>query len=64
MLSTLNMRAKELSLSVKPAIIRLNNPNKPIGEIAKTLGVAKSTVCTGELRNTKRLGRSRKITGG
>ena len=42
LLSTLNMRSKELSLSVKQAIIRLKNLNKPIREIAKTLGVAKS----------------------
>ena len=38
------MRSKELSLSVKQAIIRLKNQNKPIREIAKTLDVAKSTV--------------------
>ena len=44
LLSTLNMRSKELSLSLKQAIIRLKNLNKPISEIAKTLGVAKSTV--------------------
>ena len=44
LLSTLNMRSKVLSLSVKQAIIRLKNQNKPIREIAKTLGVAKSTV--------------------
>ena len=44
LLSTLNMRSKELSLSVKQAIIRLKNQNKPIREIAKTLDVAKSTV--------------------
>ena len=61
LLSTLNMRSKELSLSVKQAIIRLNNQNKPIRGIAKTLVVAKSTVWnilkkkerTGELSNTK-----------
>ena len=40
LLSTLNMRSKELSLSVKQAIVRLKNQRK----IAKTLGVAKSTV--------------------
>ena len=70
LLSTLNMRSKELSLSVKQAIIRLKNLNKPIREIAKTLGVAKSTVWnilkkkerTGELSNTKRPGRPRKTT--
>ena len=44
LLLTLNMRSKKLSLSVKQAIIRLKNRNKPIREIAKTLGVAKSTV--------------------
>ena len=38
LLSTPNMRSKELSLSVKQAIIRLKNQNKPIREIAKTLG--------------------------
>ena len=67
LLSTLNMRSKELSLSVKQAIIRLKNQNKPIREIAKTLGVAKSTVWnilkkkehTGELSNTKK---TQKIT--
>ena len=69
LLSTLNMRSKELSLSVKQAIIRQKNLNKPIREIAKTLGVAKSTVwnilkkkeCK-ELSNTKRPGRPRKTT--
>ena len=58
LLSTLNMRSKKLSLSVKQAIIRL------IREIPKTLGVAKSIVWnilkkkehTGELSNTKRPG--------
>ncbi len=61
MLSTVKMRSKELSLSVKQAIIR---------ETAKTLGVAKTTVWnilkkkerTGELSNTKRPGRPRKTT--
>ncbi len=55
-LSTVKMRSKELSLSVKQAIIR---------ETAKTLGVAKTIVWnfpkkkerTGELSNTKRPGR-------
>ncbi len=64
------MRSKELSLSVKQAIIRLKKQNKPIREIAKTLGVAKTTVWnilkkkerTGELSNTKRPGRPRKTT--
>ena len=47
LLSTLNMRSKELSPSVKQAIIRLKKQNKPIREIAKTLGVAKSkNTCT------------------
>ena len=63
------MRSKELSLSVKQAIIRLKNQNKPIREIAKILGVAKSTVWNilkkkehQELRNTKRPGRPWKTT--
>ena len=66
MLSTLNMRSKELSLSVKQAIIRLKNLNKPIREIEKTLCMATSTVWnilkkkerTGELSNTKRPGKT------
>ena len=70
LLSTLNMRSKEQSLSVKQAIIRLKNQNKPIREMAKTLGVAKSTVWnilkkkerTGELSNTRRPRRPRKTT--
>ncbi len=43
LLSTVKMRSKELSLSAKQAIIRLKKQNKPIREIAKTLGVAKTT---------------------
>ncbi len=70
LLSTIKMRSKELSLSVKQAIIRLKKQNKPIREIAKTLGVAKTTVWnilkkkerTGALSNTKRPGRPRKTT--
>ncbi len=66
LLSTVKMRSKELSLSVKQAIIRLKKQNKPIREIAKTLGVAKTTVWnilkkkerTGELSNTKRPGKT------
>ena len=42
LLSTLNMRPKELS--VKQAIIRLKKQNKPIREIEEKLGVTKSTV--------------------
>ncbi|XP_062336715.1 intraflagellar transport protein 57 homolog [Osmerus eperlanus] len=65
-----SMKSKELSPSVKQAIVGLKNQNKPIREIAKTLGVAKSTVGyilkkierTGELSNTKRPGRPRKTT--
>ena len=66
--SPLNMRSKELSLSVKQTIIRLTNQNKPIREIVKTLGVAKSTVWNipkkkeRKLSNTKRPGRPRKTT--
>uniref|UniRef100_A0A8C5P8K5 Transposase n=1 Tax=Leptobrachium leishanense TaxID=445787 RepID=A0A8C5P8K5_9ANUR len=70
LLSTLKMRSKELSLSVKQAIIRLKKQNKPIREIARTLGVAKTTVWntlkkkerTGELSNTNRPGRPGKTT--
>uniref|UniRef100_A0A0E9XWE2 Transposase Tc1-like domain-containing protein n=1 Tax=Anguilla anguilla TaxID=7936 RepID=A0A0E9XWE2_ANGAN len=70
LLLTLNMKSKELSLSVKQAIIRLKKNKEPIRDIAKTLGVAKSTIWyifkkkerTGELRNTKRPGRPRKTT--
>uniref|UniRef100_A0A8C5Q4E8 Transposase n=1 Tax=Leptobrachium leishanense TaxID=445787 RepID=A0A8C5Q4E8_9ANUR len=70
LLSTLKMRSKELSLSVKQAISRLKKQNKPIREIARTLGVAKTTVWnilkkkerTGELKNTKRPRRPRKTT--
>ncbi len=46
LMSTVKMRSKELSLSVKQAIIRLKNKKKPIREIAKTLGVAKTTFGT------------------
>ncbi len=70
LLSTVKMRSKELSLSVKQAIIRLKKTKQTIREIAKTLGVAKTTVWsilkkkerTGELSNTKRPGRPRKTT--
>jgi hypothetical protein len=56
------MKSKELSLPVKQAMIRLKNQNKPIKEIAKTLGVAKLTIWyilkkkerTVALRNTKK----------
>ena len=55
------MKSKEPSPSVKQAIVRLKHQNKPIREIAETLGAAKSTVwyilktkeCAGELSNTK-----------
>ena len=61
-------KSKELSLPVKQAIIRLKNLNKPNREMAKTLGLAKSTICsilkmkelTDELRNTKKPGRPQK----
>ena len=62
LLSTLKIRSKELSLSVKQAIIRLKNQNKPNREIAKTFkstvwNILKKKECTGELSNTKRPGR-------
>ncbi|XP_034045855.1 myb-like protein X [Thalassophryne amazonica] len=60
------MKSKELSLPMKQDIIRLKNENKPIREIAKTLGVAKSTIWyilkkerNGQLRNYQRTGRPR-----
>uniref|UniRef100_A0A8C5N2V1 Transposase n=1 Tax=Leptobrachium leishanense TaxID=445787 RepID=A0A8C5N2V1_9ANUR len=64
------MRSKDLSLSVKQAIIRLKKQNKPIREVARTLGVAKTIVWnilkkkerTSELSNTKIPGRPRKTT--
>ena len=40
----LNMKSKELSVSVKQAISRLKHQNKPIREITKTLRMAKPTV--------------------
>ena len=56
-----------MSLSMKQAIIRLKNQNKPIREIAKTLGVTKSTVWNilkkkEHTSTTKRPGRPRKTT--
>ena len=62
LLSTLNMRSKELSLSVKQAIIRLKNLNKLIRGVAKTLGMAKSTFLKRKLSNTKRPRRPQKTT--
>ena len=70
LLSTLNMRSKELSLSVKQAIIRLKNQNKPIREIVHLAtpnvfavwNILKKKGRTGELSNTKRPGRPRKTT--
>lgn len=66
------MKSKELSLPVKQTIIKLKNENKSIREIAKTLGVAKSTIWavlkriehTGDLMNNHRSGRPRKTTEG
>lgn len=66
------MKSKELSLPVKQSIIKLKNENKSIREIAKTLGVAKSTIWsilkkaehTGDLMNNHRSGRPRKTTEG
>ncbi len=60
----------ELSIQVKQTIVRLQNQNKSIREIAGTLGVAKSTVWyilrkkerTGELSNIKRPGCPRRTT--
>ncbi|KAK3515883.1 hypothetical protein QTP70_034733 [Hemibagrus guttatus] len=66
------MKSKELSLPVKQSIVKLKNENKSIREIAKTLGVAKSTIWsilkkaehTGDLMNNHRSGRPRKTTEG
>ena len=60
LLSTLNMRSKELSLSVKQAIIRLKNQNKPIREMV--WNILKKKERTSELSNTKRPGRPWKTT--
>ncbi len=58
-------------MQAKQTIVRFQNQNKSITEIAVTLGVAKSTVwyilrkkteCTGELSNIKRPGRPRRTT--
>ncbi len=58
-------------MQAKQTIVRFQNQNKSITEIAVTLGVAKSTVwyilrkkteCTGELGNIKRPGRPRRTT--
>ncbi|XP_053087803.1 protein Mpv17 isoform X2 [Pangasianodon hypophthalmus] len=65
-----NMKSKEISMQVKEAIIRLKKQHKSIREIAKTLGVAKSTAgyilkkkeSTGELNNIERPGRPWKTT--
>lgn len=62
------MKSKELSMPVKEAIIALKKENKSLREIARALGVAKSTIwyilkkkeSTGKLCNVKRPGRPRK----
>ncbi len=61
LLSTVKMRSKELSLSVKQAIIRLKKTKQTHQRDSKNIGVAKTTVWnilkkkerTGELSNTK-----------
>lgn len=65
-----NMRKTEVSMQMKLAVIRLRNENQSIRNIAKTLGMPKSTVwfiinkkkTTGELNYVKRPGRLRKTT--
>ncbi len=65
-----NMKSKEISMKVKEAIIKLKKQHTSIRKIAKTLGVARSTVgfilqmkeSTAELNNIKRPGRPRKTT--
>ncbi len=64
------MQSKERSIQVKQTIVRLQNQNKSIREIAGTLGVAKTTVWfslrkkerTSELSNIKWPGRPRRTT--
>lgn len=41
---TVNMKCKELSLPVTQGISRLRDQNKSVREIAKTSGVARSTI--------------------
>uniref|UniRef100_A0AAY5L3B0 SAP domain-containing protein n=1 Tax=Esox lucius TaxID=8010 RepID=A0AAY5L3B0_ESOLU len=61
---------KTVSMPLKQDIIRLKHENKSIRDIAKTLGLSKSTVWyivkkqerTGELSNRKRPGRPQKTT--
>lgn len=63
-----NMRKTAVSMQMKLAVIRLRNENQSIRNIAKTLGMPKSTVwfiinknkTTGELNYVKRPGRLRK----
>lgn len=65
-----NMRKTAVSMQMKLAVIRLRNENQSIRNIAKTLGMPKSTVwfiinkkkTTGELNYVKRPGRLRKTT--
>ncbi|MCJ8738187.1 hypothetical protein PDJAM_G00032530 [Pangasius djambal] len=64
------MKSMQISMQVKEAIIRLKKQHKSIREIAKTLGVTKSTVgyilkkkeSTGELNNIERPGSPWKTT--
>ncbi len=61
---------KELSIQVRQTIVGLPKQNRSNREIARTLGVAKSTVwyilgrkeCTCELSNIKRPGRPQRLT--
>ncbi len=70
MLSTVKMRSKELSLSVKQAIIRLKKTKQTHQRDSKNIRRGQTTVWnilkkkerTGELSNTKRPGRPRKTT--
>ncbi len=71
MLSTVKMRSKELSLSVKQAIIRLKKQNKTHQRDSKNIRRGQKQLfgtflkrrnATGELSNTKRPGRPRKTT--
>lgn len=62
------MKSKELSIPIKEATLALKRENKSLREIARALGVAKSTIwyilkkkeCTGKICNIRRPGRPRK----
>ncbi|KAK1797293.1 hypothetical protein P4O66_008672 [Electrophorus voltai] len=64
------MKSKEVSMETKHTIVNLRSQKKSIREIAKALGLSKSTVAyiikkkasTGDVSNKKRCGRPKKTT--